>query len=132
MLGLVVGARAHASLAGARRTTHARLCCFCDVFVAVAPDRFVKHVAMADEAVCIGPAPTNKARKFVLSLSRDARHWLMFVFVCGAQSYLVVENVLKAIKDTGADCVHPGYGFLSENSKFSKGIEMCYQLVLSL
>jgi hypothetical protein len=37
------------------------------------------------------------------------------------KSYLVFENVLKAVSQTGADAVHPGYGFLSENSKFSKG-----------
>ena len=60
-------------------------------------DRFVKHVAMADEAVCIGPAP-----------SKD--------------SYLMIENVINACKQTGAQAVHPGYGFLSENSNFSQGL----------
>ena len=49
-----------------------------------------------------------------------------------AQSYLVVDNVLKAIRDTGADCVHPGYGFLSENSKFSQSTKANESAPLSL
>ena len=57
-------------------------------------DRGALHVRYADEAVCVGPAPS-------------------------AQSYLVMENILKAAKDTGADGIHPGYGFLSENSTFA-------------
>jgi len=66
-------------------------------------DRDALHVEMADEAVLIGPAPSN-------------------------QSYLVMDNILKAIEDTGAQAVHPGYGFLSENAAFfdaleAKGIE---------
>ncbi|SCA55265.1 Propionyl-CoA carboxylase alpha chain, biotin-carrying subunit [Candidatus Terasakiella magnetica] len=56
-------------------------------------DKEALHVEMADEAVCIGPAASN-------------------------QSYLVMENIIKAIKDTGAQAVHPGYGFLSENPAF--------------
>ena len=52
------------------------------------------HVQEADEAVYIGPAPS-------------------------AESYLVIKNILKAIKQTGADAVHPGYGFLSENREFA-------------
>ncbi len=56
-------------------------------------DKDALHVQMADEAVHIGPAQSN-------------------------QSYLVMENILKAIKDTGAQAVHPGYGFLSENAHF--------------
>jgi len=60
-------------------------------------DRNALHVEMADEAVCIGPAPS-------------------------AQSYLVQKNILDAIKDTGADAVHPGYGFLSENAGFAKAL----------
>ncbi|WP_417820629.1 acetyl-CoA carboxylase biotin carboxylase subunit [Terasakiella sp.] len=56
-------------------------------------DKEALHVQMADEAVNIGPAPSN-------------------------QSYLVMDNILKAIKDTGAQAVHPGYGFLSENAHF--------------
>lgn len=61
-------------------------------------DRDALHVQMADEAVHIGPAPT-------------------------AESYLVIENILKAIEETGAEAVHPGYGFLSENTKFAKALE---------
>lgn len=61
-------------------------------------DRDALHVQMADEAVNIGPAPT-------------------------AESYLVIENILKAIKDTGAEAVHPGYGFLSENTHFAQALE---------
>jgi acetyl/propionyl-CoA carboxylase alpha subunit len=55
------------------------------------------HAASADEAVAIGPAPAK-------------------------QSYLVVENILKAAKETGADAIHPGYGFLAENSDFAKAV----------
>lgn len=61
-------------------------------------DRDALHVQMADEAVHIGPAPT-------------------------AESYLVIDNILKAIKDTGAEAVHPGYGFLSENTHFAQALE---------
>lgn len=53
------------------------------------------HVRFADEAVCIGPAPSN-------------------------ESYLKISNVISAAEITNADAIHPGYGFLSENSKFSK------------
>ena len=53
------------------------------------------HVKFADEAVCIGPAP-----------SKD--------------SYLKMSNIIAAAEITNADAIHPGYGFLSENSKFSK------------
>jgi acetyl-CoA carboxylase biotin carboxylase subunit len=60
-------------------------------------DRESRHVAMADEAVCIGPGPSKL-------------------------SYLNQENVLSAAKITGADAIHPGYGFLSENADFS---ELC-------
>lgn len=51
------------------------------------------HVTFADEAVCIGPAQVN-------------------------QSYLLIENIINACKKTGAQAVHPGYGFLSENTEF--------------
>ena len=61
-------------------------------------DRDALHVQMADEAVHIGPAPT-------------------------AESYLVIDNILRAIKDTGAEAVHPGYGFLSENTHFAQALE---------
>jgi acetyl-CoA carboxylase biotin carboxylase subunit len=53
------------------------------------------HVRFADEAVCIGPAPSNL-------------------------SYLKMSNIIAAAEITNADAIHPGYGFLSENSKFSK------------
>ncbi|MEQ2284040.1 hypothetical protein AMECASPLE_017542, partial [Ameca splendens] len=53
------------------------------------------HVKMADEAVCVGPAPTGK-------------------------SYLNMEAIMEAIRQTGAQAVHPGYGFLSENKEFAK------------
>jgi propionyl-CoA carboxylase alpha chain len=56
------------------------------------------HVRMADEAVHIGPAPAN-------------------------QSYLIIDNILRAIKETGADAVHPGYGFLSENRGFAEALD---------
>lgn len=58
-------------------------------------DRYAEHVRLADEAVYIGPAPA-------------------------AESYLVGEKIIKACKDTGAQAVHPGYGFLSENLGFCK------------
>ncbi|GAB3453422.1 acetyl-CoA carboxylase biotin carboxylase subunit [Insolitispirillum peregrinum] len=60
-------------------------------------DREALHVQMADEAVFIGPAPT-------------------------AQSYLVMERIVQACKDTGAEAVHPGYGFLSENKAFQEAL----------
>ena len=56
------------------------------------------HVQMADEAVHIGPPPAN-------------------------QSYIVIDKVMAAIKQSGAEAVHPGYGFLSENSKFAEALE---------
>ena len=61
-------------------------------------DHNSKFVKMADEAICIGPAPT-------------------------AQSYLRMEAILDAVKKTGAEAVHPGYGFLSENTNFAKCLE---------
>ena len=61
-------------------------------------DRHALHVQMADEAVHIGPPPAN-------------------------QSYIVIDKVMAAIKATGAEAVHPGYGFLSENSKFAAALE---------
>jgi acetyl-CoA carboxylase, biotin carboxylase subunit len=57
-------------------------------------DRDSLHVRFADEAVCIGPAPS-------------------------AQSYLSINNIIAAAEITNADAIHPGYGFLSENAKFS-------------
>lgn len=58
-------------------------------------DKTALHVSLADEAVCIGPAPSNK-------------------------SYLNMKAILEAACLTGADSIHPGYGFLSENSNFAK------------
>jgi acetyl-CoA carboxylase biotin carboxylase subunit len=58
-------------------------------------DRASLHVLYADEAVCIGPAPSN-------------------------QSYLIGEKIIEACKLTGADAIHPGYGFLSENAAFAR------------
>ena len=61
-------------------------------------DKRALFVALADEAVCIGPAPS-------------------------AQSYLMAEKIIAACKETGAEAVHPGYGFLSENAEFSRRLE---------
>jgi len=58
------------------------------------------HVLQADEAICIGEAPSQR-------------------------SYLKVSNLLSACEITGADAVHPGYGFLSENAKFASICESC-------
>jgi len=58
-------------------------------------DKDSLHVRFADEAVCIGPAPSN-------------------------ESYLKIANIIAAAEITNADAIHPGYGFLSENAKFSK------------
>ena len=60
-------------------------------------DRNALHVKMADEAVSIGPPPAN-------------------------QSYIDIDKVIAAVKETNANAVHPGYGFLSENSKFAKAL----------
>ncbi|MCL6283169.1 acetyl/propionyl/methylcrotonyl-CoA carboxylase subunit alpha [Ruegeria sp. 2012CJ41-6] len=61
-------------------------------------DKQALHVKMADEAVHIGPPPAN-------------------------QSYIVIDKVMEAIRATGAQAVHPGYGFLSENAKFAEALE---------
>jgi len=61
-------------------------------------DREALHVRYADEAVCIGPAPSN-------------------------QSYLVGQHLIDACLKTGADAIHPGYGFLSENAGFAKMVQ---------
>lgn len=58
------------------------------------------HVLHADEAICIGEAPSN-------------------------QSYLKIPNILSAAEITGADAIHPGYGFLSENANFASICESC-------
>ncbi|WP_018238187.1 acetyl/propionyl/methylcrotonyl-CoA carboxylase subunit alpha [Ensifer sp. BR816] len=61
-------------------------------------DRDAMHVRLADEAVHIGPSPSS-------------------------QSYIVIDKILDAIRKTGADAVHPGYGFLSENAAFAEALE---------
>jgi len=61
-------------------------------------DRDARHVELADEAVCIGPPPSK-------------------------ESYLVADKIIAACKQTGAQAVHPGYGFLSENAAFSQRLE---------
>jgi len=61
-------------------------------------DRNALHVKMADEAVHIGPSPA-------------------------AQSYIVIDKIMQAIAQTGAQAVHPGYGFLSENMNFAAALE---------
>lgn len=61
-------------------------------------DRNALHVRYADEAVCIGPAPSN-------------------------QSYLVGSKIIDACKSTGAEAIHPGYGFLSENPAFAAAVK---------
>ncbi len=61
-------------------------------------DREALHVQMADEAVHIGPPPS-------------------------AESYLVMDRIIEACRSTGAEAVHPGYGFLSENAKFTEALD---------
>ncbi|MBK0378974.1 acetyl-CoA carboxylase biotin carboxylase subunit [Mucilaginibacter segetis] len=67
------------------------------VAVYSAADRDALHVRYADEAVFIGEAPSN-------------------------QSYLVIEKIIDACKKTGAEGIHPGYGFLSENAEFARKV----------
>jgi len=61
-------------------------------------DRQALHVRFADEAVCIGSPPSS-------------------------ESYLRIDKILQAAKQTGADAIHPGYGFLSENEDFAQQVE---------
>ena len=58
------------------------------------------HAQLADEAVCIGPGPS-------------------------AKSYLNMQQIISATVITGADAIHPGFGFLSENSRFARLCEEC-------
>jgi len=60
-------------------------------------DATARHVQLADESVCLGPGPAN-------------------------ESYLNVEKLIQACKDTGAEAVHPGYGFLSERAHFAQAV----------
>ncbi|WP_343250338.1 acetyl-CoA carboxylase biotin carboxylase subunit [Diplocloster hominis] len=64
-------------------------------------DRDALHAQLADEAICIGPAPA-------------------------AESYLNMERILSATIAAGADAIHPGFGFLSENSRFVEMCEKCH------
>jgi hypothetical protein len=61
-------------------------------------DREARHVRLADEAVLLGPAPSR-------------------------ESYLVADKIIAAAKATGAEAIHPGYGFLSENEEFARRVE---------
>ena len=63
-------------------------------------DKEALHTKLADEAVCIGPAPSS-------------------------ESYLSMDRILSATIISGADAIHPGFGFLSENSKFAALCEPC-------
>ncbi len=61
-------------------------------------DRNAPHVKFADEAVCIGPPPSN-------------------------ESYLLGDKIIKVAKELNVDAIHPGYGFLSENAEFGESVE---------
>ena len=63
-------------------------------------DESCLHVQLADEAVCIGAAPAS-------------------------ESYLKIANIISAAEVTGADAIHPGFGFLSENAHFAEICEEC-------
>lgn len=63
-------------------------------------DRESLHTQLADEAICIGPGPSS-------------------------ESYLNMERIMSAAMVSGADAIHPGFGFLSENAKFAEFCEQC-------
>ena len=81
-----------------RVVTTARRMGIATVAVYSEADRDARHVALADEAVLLGPAPSR-------------------------ESYLVADRIIAACKATGAQAVHPGYGFLSENEDFARRVE---------
>src|SRR5919197_4239368 len=99
-VGKEVGAVAHKVLVANRGEIAVRIIRACEelnlptVTVYSAADADALHVRMAEEAVCIGPAPASK-------------------------SYLNIDAILKAADETGADAIHPGYGFLAENPGFA-------------
>src|SRR3954464_4723108 len=64
-------------------------------------DKTSRHVQLADESVCIGPGPAT-------------------------ESYLNIPNIISAAEISGADAIHPGYGFLSENTYFADVCESCH------
>src|SRR6266446_10303409 len=64
-------------------------------------DRISRHVQMADDSVCIGPGPAT-------------------------ESYLKIPNIISAAEISGADAIHPGYGFLYENTYFADVCESCH------
>src|SRR5215469_2662876 len=68
-------------------------------------DAEAQHVRMADEAVGIGPAPA-------------------------AESYLNIERIVEACRETGAEAVHPGYGFLSENPEFARAVAAAHVIFI--
>jgi propionyl-CoA carboxylase alpha chain len=68
------------------------------VAVYSAADKDALHVSQADESICIGPPPSS-------------------------ESYLVMDQIIEACRQTGADAVHPGYGFLSENAEFARRLQ---------
>ncbi len=71
------------------------------------PDVGLRHVALADRAICIGPAPS-------------------------AQSYLNIGEIVAAARLTGAAAIHPGYGFLAESAVFAEAVERAGLIALAV